>query len=146
MRTITIHEPWATLVSIEAKRFETRSWKPDTVGYPIAIHAGKNRESLVRALLRDPFRSVLNQHGICRDSDFKLGCVVAVAWLSSCRPTEIVRAVISDQERAFGDYSDGRFAWELTHILRFKAPVPARGMQKIWALTYLKQNKEKSNG
>jgi hypothetical protein len=132
MRAITIHSPWAELIVLGEKRFETRSWFPDETGYPIAIHAGKNSESIADALLRDPFRSVLNTHSICRQSDFKLGHVLGVAWLASCRPTEIVRAVIYPQERAFGDYGDGRFAWELTHVLRFQTPVATRGFQKIW--------------
>ena len=38
MKAISLLQPWATLVSIGAKRVETRSWRTDYRG-PIAIHA-----------------------------------------------------------------------------------------------------------
>jgi hypothetical protein len=40
MKTLTLTQPWATLVSLGAKTFETRSWKTDYSG-PLAIHAAK---------------------------------------------------------------------------------------------------------
>jgi hypothetical protein len=40
VKAITLTEPWASLVSIGAKRIETRSWATSYRG-PIAIHASK---------------------------------------------------------------------------------------------------------
>jgi hypothetical protein len=40
MKAITILQPWASLIALGAKKFETRSWKTSYQG-PIAIHAGK---------------------------------------------------------------------------------------------------------
>jgi hypothetical protein len=36
------------------------------------------------------------------------------------------------EEKAFGDYSHGRYAWILTDPVSFNVPVPARGMPGIW--------------
>lgn len=51
MKAITIHQPWATLISERIKVFETRSWPiPESVikacGWRIAIHAAKTKKSL----------------------------------------------------------------------------------------------------
>jgi activating signal cointegrator 1 len=42
MKAISICQPWATLIVIGAKRFETRSWKTDYRGI-LAIHASKTK-------------------------------------------------------------------------------------------------------
>ncbi|WP_110932205.1 hypothetical protein [Paenibacillus bouchesdurhonensis] len=35
-------------------------------------------------------------------------------------------------EYTFGDYSDGRYAWEMTNVQRMEKPVPVKGMQGLW--------------
>lgn len=42
MKTITLHQPWASLVALGVKTIETRSWPTKHRG-PLAIHAGKRR-------------------------------------------------------------------------------------------------------
>lgn len=42
MKALTVHQPWATLIAIGAKRLETRSWSTSYRG-PLAIHAAKSR-------------------------------------------------------------------------------------------------------
>ena len=46
MKALTITQPWATLIAIGAKRFETRGWSTPYRG-PLAIHAGKNLAPVV---------------------------------------------------------------------------------------------------
>jgi hypothetical protein len=42
-------------------------------------------------------------------------------------------AVLFDaMENDFGDFTPGRFAWELSNIRRLPEPIPARGQQGIW--------------
>lgn len=41
IKAITLHQPWATLIALGFKTFETRSWATLAVGDPLAIHAGK---------------------------------------------------------------------------------------------------------
>lgn len=43
MKAITLHQPWATLVSLGVKTIETRSWTTRYRG-PLAIHAAKTDE------------------------------------------------------------------------------------------------------
>jgi len=79
------------------------------------------------------------------------GAIVAVCRLFDCVPTEEVSRIgwsrwqypatddaiqwhMTDQERAFGDYSAGRWAWLLSNIRALPDPVPAKGMLGLWAM------------
>lgn len=37
------------------------------------------------------------------------------------------------EEKAFGDYSSGRYGWKLSDPIQFKKPIPARGMPGLWS-------------
>ena len=50
MKTLTFLQPWATLVALEAKRIETRSWRT-SYRWPLAIHASKEMLSVPIFLL-----------------------------------------------------------------------------------------------
>lgn len=42
---------------------------------------------------------------------------------------------LTDQERAFGDYSEGRYAWLLADVRPLRLPVPAKGQLGLWEWT-----------
>lgn len=73
MKAISLWQPWATLVAIDAKRFETRSWKTNYRGL-LAIHAAKKFELVQKEYcLQDPFFAVLKANGLSVDN-LPLGC------------------------------------------------------------------------
>ena len=55
MKAISLWQPWATLIAVGAKPFETRHWAPprDLIGTTIAIHAAKKIDKYGRALAED---------------------------------------------------------------------------------------------
>lgn len=61
MKAITIKQPWATLIALGEKRFETRSWQTKYRG-PIAIHAGKTIDK--EYCEYQPIKRALQKHGI----------------------------------------------------------------------------------
>lgn len=143
MKAITIHQPWATLIALGEKRFETRSW-PTKYRGPLAIHAGKQVDKEI--CQQEPFRSVLTKYGYTADN-LPTGAVVAVVELKECFKIrrDLLGGVValesdarkthfntSDKEHAFGWYDSGRFAWELRDVQRLMAPIPAKGQQRIW--------------
>lgn len=132
IKAATLWDPWGTLVALEEKLYETRSWATNYRG-PLAIHVARRWKIDQFELLRcEPFRSVLAKHGFSKRDDFPLGCVVAVVNLTAVYRTEDMRASLGEQELAFGNYSNGRYAWELTSVRRLPEPVPARGAQQLW--------------
>ncbi|WP_430216344.1 2-oxoglutarate dehydrogenase E1 [Paenibacillus humicus] len=153
MKAITIIQPWATFLALEEKRFETRSWATRHRG-PIAIHAGKKVDK--RICREEPFRSILAKHGYTADN-LPTGAVIALANLQSCYavtrpfgetgdvwleaegklviwnvPRLVALAAQEGHEYVFGDYRDGRYAWEMTDVRLLEKPMPAKGMQGLW--------------
>ena len=126
MRTLTLLQPWATLVASGAKQIETRSSSTKYRG-PLAIHSSARWTEEARAFARN--RAVIARLG--DERVFPLGAIVAVCDLVDCVATDDV-GVISPWEEAFGDYSPGRYAWYLHNIVPLDEPVPAKGALGLW--------------
>lgn len=146
MKAITIHQPWASLIAIGAKRFETRGWKTNYRG-PIAIHASKKHpRQLIPTLDLDVqkliYGTFYDRLGISSGAIDKMptGCVVAVADLVDCLQSVDTwtdgyelegRRLIYSPEYEFGDFTPGRYAWELARVREID-PIPAKGQQGLW--------------
>ncbi len=160
MIALTLTQPWATLVTIGAKRIETRSWSTSYRG-PLAIHAAKTFPKTARLLCHDrPFSTALAPHGFYAHN-LPLGAVVATCRLVGVFPIsdhershqlpvqqadaplmvslseelpapEWVTIPPAEPERSFGDYAPGRFAWVLDDIMPLPRPIPARGALGLW--------------
>jgi hypothetical protein len=143
---LTLTQPWATLVAIGAKRIETRSWGTSYRG-PIAIHAAKGMPRDAVALCHaEPFREALARAGLHSLADLPRGAIVAKARLVDVRPTSHLRQTVGGRifepagdlptvasaERAFGDYTGGRFMWILEDVVPLPQPVPVRGALGLW--------------
>ncbi|WP_340391987.1 ASCH domain-containing protein [Paenibacillus sp. FSL E2-0190] len=153
MKAITIHEPWASLIAIGGKHYETREWKTNYRGQ-IAIHASKREPHLMlRTLSTNVQNSIMN----CFYEKFTInsralermhaGCVVATAELVDCYEIHIDHtgdAVLmkdgypkiwlgkESNKFQFDFYDRGRYAWELTNVERLIIPIPAKGQQGLW--------------
>ena len=151
MKTLTLTQPWASLVAIGAKTVETRSWRTEYRG-PIAIHAAKGFPREARDTCEYmPFVQELERPGIYSGSSaLPRGAVVATAELVDVVSTERIYAdisrgrwsrhvkggmvMISDLEFDFGDFSEEpmRYAWLLANVVRLGVPIPAKGMLGLW--------------
>ncbi len=148
MKTLSLSQPWATLVAIGAKRIETRSWRTDYRG-TLAIHAAKTIPPAARNLLypNEPFRGTLSRAGI-RIGPVKyphnwlpVGVVIAICELKAVKRIavdylKVLRGEMGhpnpEAEIAFGDYTIGRYAWILGDVRRFREPIPAKGALGLW--------------
>ena len=137
MKAITLTQPWASLVAIGAKKWETRSWATNYRG-PLAIHAAKGWPRWAQDSMEHRyFRTVLHEafQGYERDRvDGARGHIIAIVQLVGCWPTEAVMLAkkLTDQEAAFGDYSPNRFAWRLDDVEGLGQPIPATGHLGLW--------------
>jgi hypothetical protein len=102
----------------------------------MAIHAGKRwTAQMARQCKEEPFASLLWTEGFELEPEtweLPLGAIVAIGRLVSCRPASELLATLGPQERAFGDFSHGRFAWEYREVIPLARPIPFRGMQGIF--------------
>lgn len=132
MRILTLTQPWATLVAIGAKRVETRSWRTDYRG-ELGIHAAKGFPAWARELSYvEPFASALRAAGITMATQLPRSAIVGVVQVINCTDTERARTYLSEQELAFGDFSDGRFAWMTVGVRRLATPIPCSGHLGLW--------------
>lgn len=139
MKAITIWQPWASLLACGAKQFETRSWATSYRG-PIAIHAAKKDISdVLRILPRDIAAKMKKAIGT-EWKDLPTGAVIATAelvnvWNIAYYPGTYLPQLggdfVSENERAFGDWTPGRFAWDFSDM-KLITPVPVKGKQGLW--------------
>lgn len=157
MKALTIRQPWATLLAIEAKAVETRSWQTKYRG-PVLIHAGAGHTRAERELEEmEPFFAALGGHDDGQEriaTPLPRGQVLAVADLVDVIPTTTLDELMQKHrrpcvqvnhpdhvpgykrlpanERLFGDYAPGRFGWIFDHVQRLDNPVPASGALSLW--------------
>lgn len=140
MKAITLHQPWASLVAANVKQLETRSWKTSYRG-PLVIHAGQQAVSLQTlppAFERKVLKVLeLEQFSKLWDAavagHFPLGVAVAACRLSDVFSAEAAKRAYKDQ-RPWGLFSPGRFAWALENILPIKPNIPLSGKQGLWTI------------
>ncbi|KGE19588.1 ASCH domain-containing protein [Paenibacillus wynnii] len=141
MLCLTIRQPWATLIALGEKEFETRSWRTNHRG-ELAIHAGKKIDKAI--CRQEPFKSVLLKHGYTEDN-LPVGVIIAKGLLEDCY--EIThdgngKGWVSGNEYAFGDYTEGRFAWKLADITPLIQPISAKGKLSLWEYPSVSNDQE----
>jgi len=185
MKAITVYQPWAQLLAIGAKKYETRGWATQYRG-PIAIHAGMKSfdKTLDELFLRIEgvtaaemnFLDAIRRH--FPDDPFleyfPYGAIIATAELVGCYKIMNISdaykdcgcsnrdpvcdcklekdpnahiVALSDQdtldglvsietiaktEILFGDWTPGRYVWEIANVNLLPEPIPARGKQGLF--------------
>lgn len=136
MKAITLHQPFASLIILGVKHFETRSWNITYRG-KIAIHAGKaihqfdelfgHLPVVMQLLIKDKIMQAYGSY-----DNLPTGATLGTATIDRVYTTERATTFISDIEQACGDYSPCRYAWSLQDAKPFNVPIPCKGQQGIW--------------
>ena len=131
MKVLSLLQPWATLVVIGAKKIETRSWRTGYRG-SLLIHASMGKGGGLLAA-EEPFSFYIKKFDA-----LPFGCIIGMVTLVDVVPVEhlnMAEGVINKltlEERAFGNYDKGRYAWLLDDAVKFNKPIPARGHLNLW--------------
>lgn len=137
MKVISLWQPYASLIAYGFKEYETRSFQPPKVliGHILGIHAAKRwtveeARYMKRFVLDYPdVREKLSPDGLLRPP---LGAILCACRLVAVYRSEAHYYQVDEKERAFGDWSPGRFVWKLEVVKVPPEPIPARGMQGIF--------------
>lgn len=150
MKALTIWQPWASLIAIEAKPYEFRGWPaPRSIrGQRIAIHAGARHVSKVevRALLmklngREPWLvSLIRDKALPllellshSPGAAPLASIVATAVVADCVRADKVAVEFGYAAQNDSDRQEHfNWAWKLTDVQPLRPIVPAKGMQGLW--------------
>ena len=149
MKAITIYQPYASLITCEAKQFETRSWSTNHRG-PIAIHAAKKRLK-PEAFPSWYWKLVFDKIGDLSYDELPFSSIIATIDIVGCykilartpdekatmttRAVEIVtgeQIVVRGSEILFGEWHEDWYAWKLENVNVLTEPIPGRGQQGIW--------------
>lgn len=164
IRGISVWQPWASLWALQIKLFETRSWATNYRGQIAIHAAAKSIKSVLRECFpcgdwefhpshfaKSHFLGVLKAYGI-NIYDIPLGAIIATAELVGCH--KMVRHggrgmsyygsgwLETDEgiyepdeiELLFGDWTPGRFAWEVANVKLLDKPIPYKGAQGLWRI------------
>lgn len=128
MKALTLWQPWASLVADGRKKIDTRSWAPPQTLVPenlFAIHAGG-------AIIKPEFA---RQFGYLPLRLPRGAVLCIVRFVEAFRFTAENVARISVEERAYGDFTPGRWGWRMELVHNFDPPIPARGSRRLWNWT-----------
>lgn len=139
MRCLTVLQPWAALLIVGAKRYETRSWRTHHRG-PLVIHAGLRTVDVDLPLDPKAIAALMAAYGVKPSSLTRLGdceqlpcgAALGVVELVDVAPAMEVGSKLTRGQRLLGDFSPGRFAWRVINPRPFRKPVPMRGSQGLW--------------
>jgi len=128
MKALSLWQPWASLVADGRKRIETLSWRPPEwlVGHWLAIHATKKVDA-----------EAAEDFGYVPDL-LPRGAVVACAFLDSWMRFRAENTEhITDEEKSYGDFYEGRFGWVFSEVRKLQEPLIIRGAQGIFDVTLM---------
>ena len=142
----TLWQPWAELMRLGYKGIETRSWAPPASllrpGHTLAIHAAVKRSEAQARHWSEAKRLIARYDGrriVDLFEELPFGAIVAVVVFQGAQPKTDPRGAfrrwveeLHPLERAFGDYSPGRFGWHTAGLVPLREPVECRGVQKLW--------------
>jgi len=146
-KALSLWQPWAHFIWIGAKLIETRSW-PTRYRGPLLIHAAKKRPTreIDQLCLTSPFFETLGHNRPCEPGVYypenwawawptmQWGAIIARCNLVDCVPITADN-VPGGNERHFGDYTPGRFAWNLADVVQIE-PVPCVGRQGLFNVDF----------
>lgn len=142
MKVLTLWQPWATLVVMGAKMVETRSFNTKFSG-EVLIHSSSKPAD--PEILKQPFFS-----DILAGKPLPLGMIIGKVTLDGTFKTDDSNFYFYESDRyfgnfrtqkaaekawgrnvkremAFGDYSPGRYGWELFEPVEFTNHTPFKG-------------------
>lgn len=127
MKVISLWQPWASLVALGAKEYETRSWTTTHRG-PLAIHAAKtNAESSY--FYRKPFFDVFQAHSIAKFNDLPFGMIICIVDLIAIYQTEKLYPN-RRKHLVIMMLVEPRGGWQMLRIS--PPPIAVRGQQGLW--------------
>ncbi len=121
MKTITLKQPWASLVANGYKKYEFRSWKTKYRG-DILIHAGKGID-------KDAIEKVTGLN-----LEYPSSKILAIVTIEDCiqLDKEINKKICAENPLVYGNKNRSGFAWKLSNIRKVNCNQEVSGKQGFW--------------
>ena len=129
--TLSLMQPWASLIVMGIKTIETRRWQTAHRG-PMLIHASQRKAGALIAAEPPIARHIPDFN------ELPFGCIIGQATLIDIilqEDLQLSKMDIASQSlelQAFGSEDLNRYAWLLEDAFALDQPVPARGHLHLW--------------
>ena len=124
MKTLSVQQPWASLICSGIKNVENRTWAPpmSAVGEKLLIHAsGKSLQKSELACLPFEWRSAL-------ENAIRLGWIPGFEeWPKGCIIGYVDLTGFSKQTDSLWDGGEGQIKWLLENAFLLDSPIPMKG-------------------
>jgi ASCH domain len=120
MKSLSLTQPWASLITEKNMNVENRTWSTKFRGF-FAIHATKTYREEDFAYCREAF-------GVqWKREDLPFGAIIGFA--------EIVEVITAEEVSAkTKKWFIGDYGFVMRNIIKLKTPVPAKGALSFWTL------------
>jgi hypothetical protein len=136
VKAISLWQPWASLMLLSTgyrKMFETRRWDTSYRGILLIHSAMRMPPQSLKLAREEPFETALKDDPLW---SIRRGHVLGAVNLSK---THLLLDGVKEEilagrphEEAFGDYRNGRVAWECPDAVRFNEPFFWKGRQRFF--------------
>lgn len=138
MRTLSVRQPFASLLVHGVKRFEARSWSLPARGWYL-IHASQRRDvGLTEAIIGYPIvrrriRAAVRKTGLDPD-EWPTSALVGAVFFANDRPvTPAVVAKLAAADDVLIGFAETGLLWHATEWHAFDRSIPVAGRLGIWS-------------
>lgn len=130
LKAISLWQPWASLIPLGLKHYETRSWKTNYRGKLLMCSTAKSTRTQYQQYLK-----ICNQVELpsWNEINFPHGQAIAICDLVDC--VEITPEFTNQQSQTeilCGNWQIGRYAWKLKNIQPITKPFVVKGKQGLF--------------
>lgn len=121
MKTLTLKQPWASLIANNYKLYEFRSWKTNYRG-DILIHAGQGKD-------KNAFEKVKEYN-----LDYPSKRIIAIAHLDDCIPitSEFNDKICKSNPNVYAQKERTGYVWKLSNIRKVDNKNIIPGKLGLW--------------
>lgn len=145
LRAVSVKLPWAALLVLGLKRFESRTWPTRYRGW-LAVHsssspasrneAGRAWSSLIMAADDVPRGWKRSARRGSRCAHLELaprGAFLGLVNVGACFPPDIIAGELDETERALGSYGSNVHGWRMDEAIALPEPVTGvTGRLGLW--------------
>ncbi|MGV1754785.1 hypothetical protein [Agrobacterium sp. CG674] len=136
MKVISISQPFASLKVKGFKVNETRTWPAprSVIGQIVGIASTKTVKPVGHEFYADEkFAHYYTRTGMPPLEELPNGCLLGYGTLlDSVLMTEEYMDDVSEEEKTYGFWEEGFYAWQFINMVELPTPIPVRGAQGIW--------------
>lgn len=136
MKVISISQPFASLKVKGFKIFETRTWPAPQayIGKPMGIASTKTIKPVGHEFYADErFQHYYVRTGMPPLEELPNGQLLGYGTLDSVElMTEEFLEDVSEEEKSYGFWEVGYYAWRFTNMVELPHPIPIRGAQGVY--------------